>query len=519
MVELPVEAWRKAIMNGRLRQVLETLGRPRILVLGDMMIDRYVHGDAERISQEAPIQVLRVAFEDERLGGAGAVANNLAALGAAVDVVSIVGDDGDGVKVLEYLKKIGAGTAAVRRVKGRPTTVKTRFVGRAQQRIPQQVLRVDHEDTRAIDAATEAALAKGLEKALGRAAVLLISDYGKGVVTPRLCQRAIRAARRRKVPVLIDPIKSADYSRYRGATLLTPNRVETEVASGLKIAGEASLRRITERLIADLKLESLAITLDKEGAYVAARGARGRKIATRPRNVFDNAGAGDMFISVLALALASGAALEDAVGLANVAGGIEVEKFGVQTVSREELATDLVATSSKIRTLKQLEESVARDRANRARVVFTNGCFDLLHHGHVEYLEYARSQGDRLVVGLNSDASVRRLKGEPRPLVPEAQRARVLAGLVAVDYIVIFEEDTPEQVIRAVRPDVLVKGEDWRAKGVVGSKFVEGYGGKVVLAPLVGRASSTEIIEKARRAKSAGRRVTTKTGVKGRKKG
>ena len=223
-------------MNERLREILEKLGRPRIVVLGDLMIDRYVHGDAERISQEAPIQVLRVAFEEERLGGAGAVANNLAALGASVEVVSIVGRDGDGAKVLSHLKKIGVGTAAVRRVGDRPTTVKTRFVGRAQQRIPQQVLRVDHEDTRAIDAATEAALAQALEKALGRSAVLLISDYAKGVVTPRLCQMAIRAARRRKAPVLIDPTKFTDYAKYRGATLLTPNRVETEEASGLKIA-------------------------------------------------------------------------------------------------------------------------------------------------------------------------------------------------------------------------------------------------------------------------------------------
>jgi D-beta-D-heptose 7-phosphate kinase/D-beta-D-heptose 1-phosphate adenosyltransferase len=506
------------LMNERLRQALEALGRPRILVLGDLMIDRYVHGDAERISQEAPIQVLRVAFEDERLGGAGAVANNLAALGASVDVVSIVGDDANGAKVLGYLKKIGAGTAAVRRVAGRPTTVKTRFIGRAQQRIPQQVLRVDLEDTRAIDAGTETALGKAIEKALGRATVLLISDYAKGVVTPRLCQMAIRAARRRKVPVLVDPTKFTDYAKYRGATLLTPNRVETEVAAEQKIAGEASLRRIAARLMAELKLEALAITLDKEGAYVAARGGRGRMIPTRPRNVFDNAGAGDMFISVLALAVASGAGLDDAVGLANVAGGIEVEKFGVQTVSREEIATDLLATSSKIRTMKQVGESVGRDRANRSRIVFTNGCFDLLHHGHVQYLEFARSQGDRLVVGLNSDASVRRLKGPPRPLVPEEQRARVLAGLLAVDYIVIFDENTPDKLIRAVRPDVLVKGEDWREKGVVGAEFVESYGGKVVLAPLVGQASSTAIIEKARRARSVAPAITSKAPVKRRTK-
>jgi D-beta-D-heptose 7-phosphate kinase/D-beta-D-heptose 1-phosphate adenosyltransferase len=498
-------------MNERLRQVLDNLGRPRILVLGDLMIDHYVHGDAERISQEAPIQVLRVAFEEERLGGAGAVVNNLAALGAKVDVVSVVGRDAVGDKIVALLKGLGVGASGVRRVGDRPTTIKTRFVGRAQHRIPQQVLRVDRENTSPIDAATEQALARAIETGLGRAAVLLISDYAKGVVTPRLCQMAIRAARRRGLPVLIDPLRGSDYRHYRRATLLTPNRAETEASSGLTISGDASLRKISTQLIKALKLDALVITLDKEGAYLAARGGAGRRIPTRPRNVFDNAGAGDMVISVLALAVASGAALEDAVALANVAGGIEVEKFGVQTVSREEIATDLMASSAKVRTLSQLLENLKGDRRNRSRIVFTNGCFDLLHHGHVQYLEFARSQGDRLIVGLNSDASVRRLKGSPRPLVPQDQRARVLAGLVAVDYVVVFDEDTPTALIRAIRPDVLVKGEDWRIKGVVGADIVEAYGGKVVLAPIVAQASSSGLIQKAREAQAFSAPLTSKT--------
>ena len=487
-------------MNERLRQVLDQLGHPRICVLGDVMIDRYVHGDADRISPEAPIQVLKAAFNEERLGGAGAVSNNLVALEATVDVVAIVGDDEEGGRLRQTLRDMGVGTAGLRTVKGRPTTVKTRYIGRAQHRIPQQVLRVDREDASAIDAATESALLKQLEKTLPRAQVLLVSDYAKGVITPTLCQAAIRMARKMKIPVLVDPIRSKDYSLYRGATLLTPNRTETEVASATAITDEASLRGISRRMIEDLKLDALVITLDRDGAYLGLKGKKGMMVPTRPRNVFDNAGAGDMVISALSLAVAAGVALPEAVALSNVAGGLEVEKFGVQTVSREEIAVDLMATHAKIRTLKQLLADVERERRNKSRIVFTNGCFDILHHGHVQYLEFARSQGDRLIVGLNSDASMKRLKGASRPLVAQQDRARVLAALMSVDYVVIFEQDTPLELIEAVRPDVLVKGQDWSAKGVVGQKFVERHGGRVVLAPLSPGASTTSIIEKIRSA-------------------
>lgn len=500
-------------MYERLREVLERLDRPRILILGDLMLDRYVYGDAERISQEAPIQVLRVAGEEDRVGGAGAVANNIVTLGGRADLVSMVGRDDVGDRVLALLRQLGSGTASVRRQAGRPTTIKTRFIGRAQHRIPQQVLRVDLEDTSPIDARAEAALAAAIEKRLPKTDVLVISDYAKGLVTPGLAQAAIRAARRHKVPVLIDPIRSADYSHYRGATLLTPNRTETETASGVKITGEASLRRISREMIERLHLDALTITLDKEGIFLTERGkGAGRLIPTRPRTVFDNAGAGDMVIAAMAMAVGSGATLEEASMLANIAGGLEVEKLGVQPVTREEIATDLMASSGKVRSLRRLLGDLDLQRRNGRKIVFTNGTFDLLHHGHVQYLEFSRSQGDVLVVGLNSDASVRRLKGEGRPLVPQGQRARVLAGLLAVDYVVIFDEDTPAEIIRQVRPDVLVKGEDWRDKGVVGADFVESTGGKVVLAPVVGEASTSNIIRDIRGAKSFAPPLTDKRG-------
>ena len=488
-------------MYDRLREVLERLSRPRILILGDLMLDRYVYGDAERISQEAPIQVLRVADEEDRVGGAGAVANNIVALGGRADLVSMVGRDPVGDRVVALLRQLGCGVAGVRRAPRRPTTIKTRFIGRAQHRIPQQVLRVDLEETGPIDADTENALARVLLKRLQATDVLVISDYAKGLVTPTLAQTAIRAARRLKIPVLIDPIRSPDYRHYRGATLLTPNRTETEVAAGRKISGEASLRAISRDMIQSLRLDAITITLDKEGIFLAERGrGHGRLIPTRPRNVFDNAGAGDMVIAALAMAIGSGASLEEASMLANVAGGLEVEKLGVQPVTREEIATDLMASSGKVRSLRHLLADLDLQRRNRRRIVFTNGTFDLLHYGHVQYLEFARTQGDVLVVGLNSDDSVRRLKGPGRPLVPQGQRARVLAGLLAVDYVVVFDEDTPAELIRQVRPDVLVKGEDWRHKGVVGADFVQSIGGKVVLAPVVGEASTSNIIRDIRRA-------------------
>lgn len=497
-------------MNERLRQVLDGLGHPRICVLGDVMLDRYVHGNADRISPEAPIQILKADLDEERLGGAGAVANNLVALEAQADVISIVGDDDEGRRLRQALNDIGAGAGGLLTVKNRPTTVKTRYIGRAQHRIPQQVLRVDREDSSPIDAPTEAALLKHLERLLPTAQVLLVSDYAKGVITPALCQAAITMARKMNIPVLVDPIRSKDYRLYRGSTLLTPNRTETEMASGQPITDEACLQQISRRMISRLNLDALVITLDRQGAYLGIKGRKGRMVPTRPRNVFDNAGAGDMVISALSLAVAAGVDLPEAVALANVAGGLEVEKFGVQTVSREEIAVDLMATHAKVRSLKQLIADVERERRNKSRIVFTNGCFDILHHGHVQYLEFARSQGDRLIVGLNSDQSMQRLKGPSRPLVPQDQRARVLAALMSVDYVVIFDEDTPQKLIEAVQPDVLVKGRDWQNKGIVGQDFVEKHGGKVVLAPLVAGAATTSIIEKIRAADNFAAPLTEK---------
>lgn len=494
-------------MHRHLIDLVERLGRPRVCLVGDVMLDRYVFGDAERISREAPIQVLRVAYEENRLGGAGSVATNLLVLGAKVDVFAVIGRDEAGERILKDLRAQGARTAGVLRLKDRPTTVKTRFVGRAQHRISQQVLRVDQEDVRPIGRSDEDRLLAGIARSLRRADAVLLSDYNKGVLTPRLTRTLIRRARAAGVPVLVDPIFGRDYSKYRRATLITPNRVETEMSSGIPLTGPAAIRRAARHLLQAHAFEAVAITLDKDGAHLAVRGRPGQMVPTRPRVVYDNAGAGDMFISAMAIFVAAGESYLDAARLANIAGGLEVEKFGVQTVSREEILRDLLGEvrrgGDKIRSLHNLLVDLGRHRSFGETIVFTNGCFDLIHPGHIAYFDFAAAQGDILVVGLNTDAGVRRLKGPGRPVCDQQSRARVLAGMEAVDYIVLFGEDTPDRLIRRVRPDVLVKGEDWRTKGVVGRQVVESYGGRVVFAPLLKGMSTTSLVERIRNARGS----------------
>ncbi len=484
--------------------LVERLGRPRIAVVGDLMLDRYVFGDAERISPEAPIQVLRVAHEESRLGGAGSVVNNLARLGTDVDVFGVVGCDPEGEMVLAALQAIGASTEGVFGVEDRPTTLKVRFVGRAQHRIPQQVLRVDWEKAEDVSSAHQGRLLEAFEGTLAarRPGAVLLSDYGKGALSATLTAELIGKARELDIPVIVDPIRAAGYGKYRGATLLTPNRDEAQVASGICFTAEPELHDACGRLIDALDLGAVVVTLDKQGAYLREAGGPGRMVRTRPREVFDNAGAGDMVVAVIALAVAAGASRLDAVRLANVAAGIEVEKFGVQPVSREEIIADLLGEAhrhgDKRRKLENLLIDLSRHRGLDETVVFTNGCFDVLHAGHIAFLEAAAREGDVLVVGLNSDASVRRLKGPGRPVCREDERVRVLEALQPVDYVVVFDEDTPARLVDAIRPDVLVKGEDWRDKGVVGRETVEAAGGRVVLVPLVSGMSTTGLLERIR---------------------
>jgi D-beta-D-heptose 7-phosphate kinase/D-beta-D-heptose 1-phosphate adenosyltransferase len=383
----------------------------------------------------------------------------------------------------------------------RPTTLKERYIGRAQDRHPQQMIRVDYETRDPIPAMVETRLHAELPVSLKWADVVLISDYDKGVCTPTLLRAVIETARSTGVKVLVDPVRSTDYSRYRGVHCMTPNRLEAQLATGLTITRADDALRVGKQLVETLGMEAVLVTLDRDGMAMVLENGRAELVPTRPRQVYDITGAGDMVLAVVGLCLASGAGYDESAALGNVAGGLEVEKFGVALLTRGEILRDLVdhrsAEGSKILDQPHLVDEVRRRRLAGQKIVFTNGCFDLLHPGHVRLLRQAAEQGDYLIVGLNSDESVRRLKGPSRPLNAVEARAEVLSALESVDAVTVFHEDTPLNLITAVRPDVLVKGGDYRPEEVVGRAEVEAAGGRLMLIPLVEGHSTTGLVQRA----------------------
>jgi D-beta-D-heptose 7-phosphate kinase / D-beta-D-heptose 1-phosphate adenosyltransferase len=472
----------------------------RVLVVGEVILDRYLWGDVSRISPEAPIPILRVQRREEKPGNAGFVMANLCALGAQASAVSIVGADRDGAMLRDILGGLGIRTRAMLSDPDRPTIVKERMLGSVQaaHRATQQLLRVDEEDPSPITPARERELVARFRQELKKTDGVLISDINKGLLTPTLVRTVIAETRRRKIPVIVDPRIAEDYSIYRGANAITPNRFETEQATGLKLTDRDAWRRAAEMLVGKLGLDACLITLDRDGMYLAERGGADTYIATVPREVYDVTGAGDVVLSVFGLLAIAGLHYAAAAQIANVAASIEVSRLGTEVVSREDLAQALrpehAGYERKIMALEELVPVLERERRAGRRIAFTNGCFDLLHAGHVQSLNFSRAQADRLVVGLNSDRSVRALKGKSRPVYPAAERARILAALECVDYVVIFEETRAEKIIRAIKPDVLVKGDDWRGQIVDGQEFVESRGGRVALAPLLhGRSTSATL--------------------------
>jgi D-beta-D-heptose 7-phosphate kinase/D-beta-D-heptose 1-phosphate adenosyltransferase len=470
------------------------------LVAGEVVLDRYRFGEVSRISPEAPIQVLQVNRLEERPGNAAFVCANLAAFGAITSVLTVIGADANAGAVNAMLRGLGVETQALVEDPSRPTIVKERLLGAVQstRRAIQQLLRVDNEDSRPLNSAIEAQLLSRVEPELARADGVLVSDINKGVLTPAILHAIIEDGRRQGKPVIVDPRMADDFSIYRGAWALTPNRYETERATGLKLSDPEGWQTATQKLINELDLNACLVTLDRDGMFLAGRDGTALHISTSPREVYDVTGAGDVVLAMFGLFVIAGSEMEAAARLANVAAGLEVGKQGAAVISRIELAQALQrahhGSAGKILPLQELLAALERRRMEGLRIAFTNGCFDLLHAGHVESLEFARSQGDLLVVALNDDNSVRQIKGEGRPIYPAADRARLLAALEAVDYVVIFNEPRAEQIIRAVRPDVLVKGEDWQGKTVDGADFVQGYGGKIVLARLLeGRGTSLTI--------------------------
>ncbi len=466
----------------------------KVLVVGDLMLDEYLWGKAERISPEAPVQVVEVTREDIRLGGAGNVINNLVALGCQVTALSVIGGDQNGVLLQRAFTGKGVDVSGVFEDPMRSTSKKTRVVAANQQ-----IVRIDRETRDEISPQFEEKILDFVRAREGEFQAILISDYAKGVLTPRTLAGIIAAGRRRGVPVAVDP-KGNDYGRYRGASILTPNRREAEIASGTTIADDESLTRAAARLLAQVELDALLITRSEQGMSLFPAQGQPIHIPTVALEVFDVTGAGDTVLATLGAGLACGMTFSDAACLANVAAGIAVGKIGTSTVTPTEIIEALSHghqdSDTKIKNLDVLAVIVGAEKERGKRVVFTNGCFDLLHAGHVKYLQKARSFGDLLVLGLNSDSSVRRLKGEKRPLIAEGERAHILAALDCIDYVVIFPEDTPLRLIETLRPDVLVKGGDYTPEGVVGKEVVESYGGRVELVEFVDGKSTTGIIEK-----------------------
>ena len=461
----------------------------RVLVVGDLMLDRYWYGGTSRISPEAPVPVVNISNTEDRIGGAANVALNIATLGAGAAIVAVVGADDAAQSLTTKLASAGIHTD-FQVAPDRPTITKLRVISRSQQ-----LLRMDFEEPfGAADARDVVARASTLLETMD---ALVLSDYAKGVLADP--QPLIEAARKRAIPVLVDP-KGSDFARYRGATLMTPNLHEFEAVVGA-CASEQDIADKGLALLASLELDALLVTRGEQGMTLLRAAHPPLHLPARAREVFDVTGAGDTVISVIAATLGAGQTLPEAVALANIAAGIVVGKLGTATVSGPELRRAIQQERGSERgvvNLEQLLVDVADARAQGERVVFTNGCFDILHAGHVGYLEQARRQGDRLIVAVNADASVTRLKGEGRPINPVERRMAVLAGLEAVDWVVPFAEDTPENLLRAVRPDVLVKGGDYAKETVVGWEIVEEYGGEVRVLSFLDDCSTTAIVEKIR---------------------
>jgi D-beta-D-heptose 7-phosphate kinase/D-beta-D-heptose 1-phosphate adenosyltransferase len=482
---------------------LETLGQPRLAVVGDLILDRYTWGNASRISPEAPVLVLGADREESRLGGAAAVCSLLRGLGAEVSALGIVGNDSWGRQLRELLIELGVDDSGVLVDDSRPTTVKERFIGRAADRHPQQILRVDRETNAPLAAGHTQQLLAAYEAMLPESDAVLLSDYNKGCASEALIMQMIELARQRNIPLIVDPARLDDYSRYRGATLATPNRTEAALASGQSIDTVAEGQQAAAIIREQAGIEAVIVTLDREGMALVDQTGKPAHFPTTTREVYDITGAGDMVLAALGVAMAAKFTLPDAIALANVAAGLEVEHVGVQPVSREEIRAELLSRAADQQGKIIVKEAVARVartlRERGRRIVFTNGCFDVLHFGHVSYLQEAAELGDVLIVGLNDDAGISRLKGPNRPINAAADRAGMLAALSCVDYVVVFEEDTPHDLLRAIRPEVLIKGGTYSVEEVVGREVVQEYGGEVRVAHELEGRSTTAILKRAGR--------------------
>jgi D-beta-D-heptose 7-phosphate kinase/D-beta-D-heptose 1-phosphate adenosyltransferase len=473
---------------------LDACSGREVWVFGDLMLDEYVHGPVDRISPEAPVPVLRVAEVEQRMGGAANVAGQVAALGARAVLAGAVGDDQAGEQLRELGHRAGIDTRCVVPVGGRHTTRKLRVLGQGQQ-----LIRLDWEET--VPLSEETLLGIVAQLAEGRSPdAIVVSDYAKGTITPAVVAKLAEVARRVGCPLLADP-KRADLGTYRGVGVLTPNLAELALAAGRRVDADdlEDVARVAAGLMESAGLPAMVVTLGERGALLLATGEEPQHIPAVRRAVRDVTGAGDTMIAVLATTLAAGASLRQAAEIANTAAGLAVGEVGAVAIVAAEIRRALGGRfGGKILDRQSLAALADIWRTAGKRIVFANGCFDMLHAGHLSLLQQAAGLGDALVVAINSDASVRRLKGPDRPVTHEQDRARVVAGLECVDAVTVFEEDTPLETLAAVRPDVLVKGQDYTAREVVGRELVEAGGGRVVLLPLLPGRSSTSLVERIR---------------------
>jgi D-beta-D-heptose 7-phosphate kinase / D-beta-D-heptose 1-phosphate adenosyltransferase len=480
-----------------LAALVDRLGCPRVLVVGDLILDRYTHGDAERISPEAPVPVLRADDPEVRPGGAASVAALLRALGAEVRLAGVVGDDVDGRVLKHLLDEIGTDICGVLCDVSRPTTSKERFLGRAAGRHVQQILRVDRESRDPLSSDLEQQLSAHAAACSGGCDSVVVSDYGKGVCTPRFLTGLVKVCREHGVPVLVDPTRIPDYSRYRGAEIVKPNRAETELAVGRPVRSPDDALAAGRELCDRWGFDAVLVTLDRDGLVLVGSDGPEEWLPAKVRAVYDITGAGDMVLAVMGLCRAAGLPSPLSARLANAAAGLEVERPGVAPINRAELRAAVATRQGSISKVVDTDELAALVSAHRRAgriVVFTNGCFDLLHAGHLACLEQASRLGDVLVVAVNTDAGVRSLKGPDRPAVPEAERAALVAALECVQYVILFGEQTPHRLLRLLRPDVLVKGGTYSVGEVLGREVVEAYGGRVCVTARVEGRSTTHLL-------------------------
>lgn len=482
-----------------LTNFVQAMTEQAVLVIGDIMLDQFVYGDVDRISPESPVPVLKIKRETLMLGGAGNVVSNLRGLGVKPHIIAIVGEDDSGDRIRALLSEHNASDEMLLTHTDKPTTIKTRYLAGHQQ-----LLRTDREDIVALDAAQEAQILDNVKTLIPNIGAIILSDYGKGLLTDKVIAAIINMAKGSNVPVLVDP-KGTDYSRYSGATGVTPNKKElSEAANGMAVGTDEEVEITTNYLIEKSGIETVFATRSADGLTVAQRQKQAVHIPTKKIDVYDVSGAGDTVIAVIASTLAAGANVVQAGHIANIAGSIVVAKVGTAPVRQDELLlalSDEKAGNHNICNWNEAKDKMEQWQARGLKVGFTNGCFDILHYGHVSYLDDARTRCDRLVIGLNSDASVSRLKGPERPVNDEQARAHVIAALQSADMVVMFgdnpeDDDKPVNLVGYLKPDIYIKGGDYTIDQLPEAQVVQSYGGTVDIMPLYEGHSTTGTIKK-----------------------